>query len=89
MRETIVAGLPTSLAFHAHVLGEADFDAGRYDTGYVATHWPPRAPDHLDDGAVTAAALVAVLTSRGPARRQPVASPDGAWSRSGREDALR
>jgi acetyl-CoA carboxylase biotin carboxylase subunit len=89
VRETIVAGLPTSLAFHAHALGEADFVAGRYDTGYVATHWPPRTPDHLDDGAVTAAALVAVLASRARATRRPVSSPDGAWSRSGREDALR
>jgi acetyl-CoA carboxylase biotin carboxylase subunit len=89
VRETIVAGLPTSLAFHAHVLGEPDFVAGRYDTGYVATHWPPRTPDGLDDSAVTAAALVAVLASRGRATRRPVASPDGAWSRAGREDALR
>jgi acetyl/propionyl-CoA carboxylase alpha subunit len=89
VRETIVAGLPTSLAFHAHVLGEPDFVAGRYDTGYVATHWPPRTPDGLDDSAITAAALVAVLASRGRATRRPVASPDGAWSLAGREDALR
>ena len=89
VRETIVAGLPTSLAFHSYVLNEPDFVAGRYDTGYVATHWPPRTPTPLDDSAVTAAALVAVLTTRGRATRRPVASPDGAWSRAGREDALR
>ena len=89
VRETIVAGLPTSVAFHAHVLGEPDFVAGRYDTGYVATHWPPRAPVEVDDSAVTAAALVAVLATRGRAARRPVASPDGAWSRVGREEALR
>jgi acetyl-CoA carboxylase biotin carboxylase subunit len=90
LRETIVAGLPTSLAFHAHVLGEPDFVAGRYDTGYVAAHWPPRSEDALDDSAVTAAALVAVLASRGRVtRRRPVASPDGEWARAGREDALR
>ncbi len=89
VRETIVAGLPTSLAFHAHVLDEPDFVAGRYDTAYVATHWPPRAPAQLDDSAVTAAALVAVLAARGRTTRRPVASPDGAWSRAGREEALR
>ena len=89
VRETIVAGLPTSLAFHAHVLDEPDFVAGRYDTGYVATHWPPRTPVDLDDSAVTAAALVAVLATRGRAMRRPSASPDGTWARAGREDALR
>ncbi|HEV8655333.1 MAG TPA: biotin carboxylase N-terminal domain-containing protein [Candidatus Limnocylindria bacterium] len=89
VRETIVAGLPTSLAFHAHVLNEPDFVAGRYDTGYVATHWPPRSEARLDDSAVTAAALVAVLATRGRTTRRPVASPDGAWSRAGREEALR
>ncbi|MDP9253109.1 MAG: ATP-grasp domain-containing protein [Chloroflexota bacterium] len=89
VRETIVAGVPTSLAFHAHVLSEPDFVAGRYDTGYVATHWPPRTPDPLDESAVTAAALVAVMASRGRSTHRPVSSPDGAWSRSAREDALR
>jgi acetyl-CoA carboxylase biotin carboxylase subunit len=89
VKETIVAGLPTSLAFHDHVLGEPDFVAGRYDTSYVATHWPPRSPAVLDDSAVTAAALVAVLASRTRSARRPISAPDGAWSRAGREDALR
>ena len=89
VRETIVAGLPTSLAFHAHVLDEPDFAAGRYDTHYVATHWPPDSEVRLDDSAVTAAALVAVLSSRGRTMRRPVASSDGVWSRTGREEALR
>jgi acetyl-CoA carboxylase biotin carboxylase subunit len=89
VRETIVAGLSTSLAFHAYVLQEPDFVAGRYDTGYVATHWPPSSEVALDDNAVTAAAVVAVLVSRRRAMRRPVASPDGVWSRAGREEALR
>jgi acetyl/propionyl-CoA carboxylase alpha subunit len=89
LRETIVAGLPTSLAFHAHVLDEPDFVAGRYDTGYVAAHWPPRSETKLDDSAVTAAALVAVLASRGRAMHRLVAPSDGVWSRAGREEALR
>ncbi len=89
VQETIVAGLPTSLAFHAHVLGEPDFVAGRYDTSYVATHWPPRATVALDESAVAAAAVVAVLALRTRSARRPVAPPDGAWSRAGREDGLR
>jgi acetyl-CoA carboxylase biotin carboxylase subunit len=89
VRETIVAGLPTSLAFHAYVLEEPDFVAGRYDTGYVAAHWPPSSEAALDDSAVTAAALVAVLASRGRALRRTATSSDGVWSRAGREEALR
>ena len=89
VRETIVAGLPTSLAFHSYVLDEPDFIAGRYGTGYVAAHWPPRTAPALDESAVTAAALVAVLATRGRATRRSVASPDGTWARAGREDALR
>jgi acetyl-CoA carboxylase biotin carboxylase subunit len=89
VREAIVAGLPTSLSFHSHVLDEPDFVAGRYDTGYVATHWPPRSPARLDESAFTAAALVAVLATRGRATPRPVAPPDGAWARAGREDGLR
>ena len=89
VRETVIAGLPTSLAFHAHVLGEPDFVAGRYDTGYVATHWPPPPSLRLDDSAVIAASLVAVLATRGRATRRRVAPPDGVWSRAGREEALR
>jgi acetyl-CoA carboxylase biotin carboxylase subunit len=89
VRETIVAGVPTSLAFHAHVLDEPDFVAGRYDTGYVPAHWPPRSPAQLDDSEVIAAALVAVLATRGRATRRPVAAPDGTWARAAREDALR
>jgi len=89
VRETIVAGLPTSLAFHSYVLEEPDFIAGGYDTGYVAAHWPPRTATTLDESAVTAAALVAVLATRGRAARRSVASPDGTWARAGREEALR
>jgi acetyl-CoA carboxylase biotin carboxylase subunit len=88
VRETIVAGLATSLAFHAHVLDEPDFIAGTYDTGYVAAHWPPRGDPALEDDAVRAAALVAVLATRGRVTRRPVPPPDAAWARDGREEAL-
>ena len=88
MRETIVAGLPTSLGFHAHALADPDFIAGRYDTGYVAAHWPPDEPPALEGTALTAAALVAVLAARTRATRvaNGVAT---AWQRTAREDALR
>ena len=89
VRETIVAGLPTSLAFHAHALADPDFVAGRYDTDYVSAHWPPRSAPELSDGAATAGALAAVLASRARAARTVVREPATPWSRSAREGALR
>ncbi len=90
VRETIVAGLPTSLSFHAHALAEPDFVAGRYDTGYVAGHWPAHGEPALPRTALTAGALAAVLATRS---RRFAAVLDGvrssAWVRAGREEALR
>ncbi|TMG41893.1 MAG: hypothetical protein E6H94_00395 [Chloroflexi bacterium] len=63
--------------------------AGRYDTGYVAAHWPPRDEPELADTAAASAALVAVLARRERSARAPQAPDDGAWARAAREDALR
>jgi acetyl-CoA carboxylase, biotin carboxylase subunit len=87
LRETVVAGPPTTIAFHAHVFGEPDFAAGRYDTGYVPSHWPRIEPD-LDDGPLTAAAVAAVLAARGPARPLVVDPAGDAWAVAARADAL-
>jgi acetyl/propionyl-CoA carboxylase alpha subunit len=88
VRETVIAGLPTSLPFHAHALADRDFAAGGYDTGFVASRWPPASTPDLGEGAFTAAALVAVLASRSRASHAPngVAT---AWQSAAREDALR
>jgi acetyl-CoA carboxylase biotin carboxylase subunit len=88
VRETVIAGLPTSLSFHDAVLRDPKFAAGRYDTDYVASRWNGRAEPELEPSAAIAAALVAVLARRRPpaAHRNGVAT---AWQRSAREDALR
>jgi acetyl-CoA carboxylase biotin carboxylase subunit len=86
-RETIVAGLPTSLPFHSFVLGERDFAAGHYDTDYVATHWSRPAGPEITEGAAIAAALAAIARLR--SRPRPMASEESPWSRSAREDMLR
>ena len=87
VRETIVAGLPTSLPFHSFVLGERDFLSGRYDTDYVATHWaPPQAAELSESGAI-AAALAGITRLRSAPR--PVAIEAGPWVRSARDDMLR
>ena len=84
--ETIVAGVPTSLPFHAFALAEADFVAGRYDTDYVASHWPAPSADVSEDGAI-AGALAAIARMRSTPR--PAAAPASAWLRAAREDMLR
>ena len=90
VREMVIAGLPTSLSFHAHALADADFGAGRYDTDFVATHWPPAGEPTLDDSATRAAAIGAVLATRAAATRAPAAVPaDPPWARAARREALR
>ena len=96
VRETIIAGVPTSLSFHSRTLDEQDFAAGRCDTGYIDTHWPPAEEPELEDSAVQAAAIVAVLARRGARGWSPTAARRTAhtgqvsdWSLAAREDALR
>ena len=89
VRETIIAGLPTSLSFHERTLREPDFSAGRYDTGYVGAHWPPSESDDLIDGAATAATIAAVLATRARSAAAPRPAPASPWGQAAREDALR
>ena len=87
LRETLIAGVATTLPFHQHVLADPDFEAGRYDTSYVEARWRGQTVD-LEGTALTAAAVAAVVVSRDRARR--IAPADGrAWTRLAREEALR
>ncbi|MFN2520891.1 MAG: acetyl-CoA carboxylase biotin carboxylase subunit, partial [Candidatus Limnocylindria bacterium] len=88
VRETLIGGVTTTLPFHAHVLAEADFSAGRYDTDYVAEHWPPPLAAELDGPAAAAAAYALVLGQAATASRITPVS-DSVWARAGREEALR
>ena len=87
VRETIVAGLPTSLPFHAFVLGEPDFQAGRYDTDYVERHWSASRRAELSETAALAAALAGIARLRGAPR--PVVTGAAPWVQAAREDMLR
>ena len=90
VRETIVAGLATSLPFHAHALTEPGFAAGRYDTGFVAAHWPPPDEPELEDDALVAGALGAVLARRaGVARIASHGDDLSPFAQAARLDALR
>ncbi|MDQ6859267.1 MAG: ATP-grasp domain-containing protein [Chloroflexota bacterium] len=81
-REMIVVGVPTSLPFHSFVLGERDFQAGRYDTDYVATHWDPPAVAEIAEGAAIAAALAGIARLR--SARRPVAGSATPWTAAAR-----
>ncbi|MBI2324854.1 MAG: acetyl-CoA carboxylase biotin carboxylase subunit [Chloroflexi bacterium] len=89
LAEAIVGGVPTTIPFHAQVLAEPDFVAGRYDTGYIAQHASVSRME-LDEGQALAAAIAAVLAARWRALRH--VAPDGAmgpWAAAAREGALR
>ena len=87
LAETVIAGIPTTLPFHQHVLADPEFGAGRYDTSYVERRWRGRTAD-LEGTALTAAAVAAVLASRQRVRHAAPANAS-AWTRLAREDALR
>ncbi len=89
LAEAMVAGIPTTLPFHARVMEEPDFVAGRYDTGYVVAHWPPEGAP-LDDDETIAAAVAAVLAQRRALADRAAANGALApWAAAAREDALR
>ena len=88
LEEMRVAGIPTSLPFHRFALFDSDFNAGRYDTGFVL-RWNGRDAPELSDGAVAASALAAVLAMRARGERRALAASDPPWARAAREDALR
>jgi acetyl/propionyl-CoA carboxylase alpha subunit len=87
VRETIIAGVPTSLPFHSFVLSEPDFRSGRYDTDYVATHWATPRPAEISESAAIAAALAGLARLRAAPR--PAVTASAPWIRSAREDARR
>jgi acetyl/propionyl-CoA carboxylase alpha subunit len=86
--ETLVSGIPTSIPFLAHALADEDFTAGRYDTGYVGTHWPPHGVELADD-AVIAAAIAAVTAARSRVRVPARNGSDSPWAVTARAGALR
>ncbi|MDE3101893.1 MAG: ATP-grasp domain-containing protein [Chloroflexota bacterium] len=87
LRETIVGGPPTTLPFHALVFDEPDFVAGRYDTGYVAEHWPLPEPE-LGEAQATAAAIAAVLAARAAAPRSAADPARSLWASAARAEAV-
>jgi len=87
-----VAGPKTTIPFHRAVLRDPRFQAGEFDTGYVARHW--RGAPVPEDLLVKAAVAAAVDFHRRPkaaAAGQPAAvqSQESPWKLAGRWAALR
>jgi acetyl/propionyl-CoA carboxylase alpha subunit len=93
--EYVVGGIKTTIPFHQWLMDDADFQAGRIDTGFIERRYRPQAwqPDQLaQDVALIAAALdrwqstqqsaTTTKSQRGPDEVSP-------WKLAGRVDLMR
>ena len=87
LKETVILGIETNLAFHLRVLDEPDFLRGDFSTRYIDTH-PALTAAHevteIDSQAIAAAAAVHAAVALG--RGQPSAA-DGAAGSTGPQPA--
>jgi acetyl-CoA carboxylase biotin carboxylase subunit len=95
LREYVIVGPTSNVAFHRWALEHPAFRAGDIDTGFIARHFKPGvlAGDTAADlpliGA-TIAALARVGTVEGRnGARAPAAAPRSRWRELGRREALR
>jgi acetyl-CoA carboxylase biotin carboxylase subunit len=93
--EYVIAGIKTTIPFHLWLMDDAEFQAGRLDTGFIERRYHPQAapPDDLvQDVGLIAAALDHWQASQ---QSQPTsAAPNEAtvvspWKLAGRVDLLR
>src|SRR5436305_39622 len=92
LAEYTVVGPVANIAFHRWALEHPAFRAGDIDTGFIARHFRPAAPDAAGDLPVIGAAIAAVSRLDGAAAR-PGAAPPGLapsrWRTLARREALR
>jgi acetyl-CoA carboxylase, biotin carboxylase subunit len=93
--EYVIAGIKTTIPFHRWLMNDAEFLAGRLDTGFIERRFhPPREnPEPLSqDLALIAAALEYLHTTQHAAAATPAPS-DGSgmnpWKLAGRVDLMR
>ncbi|MGK4006044.1 acetyl-CoA carboxylase biotin carboxylase subunit [Sorangium sp. So ce1036] len=72
LAEYAVTGIRTNLAFHENLLAHPDFQAGRYDTGFIAEHTaelcgPTAVPPEEEAALAAALAIAAARAERRPA----------------------
>jgi len=63
LRETVVLGISTNIAFHQRVLSEPDFVSGNFSTRYINEHPDLLQPSELDPEAEAAAVAAAAWST--------------------------
>ncbi len=92
LTEYRVEGIETTIPFFTVIMHNADFRAGRFDTGFIDRLLPlldisrPPADDRRVEAAISAAAILAFEESQ---RVQLPDDGDSAWRRAGRLEAMR
>jgi acetyl-CoA carboxylase biotin carboxylase subunit len=84
LRDYHVVGIPTSIPFFLALLDDADFLAGRYDTGFITPGWLEANLAHpvvRDDLPFVAAAIAAFEASKGPVGASS-AAPQSGWKQA-------
>jgi acetyl-CoA carboxylase biotin carboxylase subunit len=99
--EYFVAGIKTNLPLFRRILADADFRAGRFDTGYLDRLGPQQAPAGDSAGAEVAAVAAGLFAlepgnGSGLERTSPAEAPVAGtraepshWTKLGRSEALR
>ena len=94
LREYVINGIPTTIAFHRRVRRDPRFVSGRFDTGYLDQDPPhEEAPPEVEERYRKVALVAAALADyRRRAGGQVETERDGhisSWKRAGRWEALR
>ncbi len=87
LRETVVLGISTNIAFHLRVFDEPDFVRGDFSTRYIDEHPDLQGPAQLDEEAEAAVVAAAAWgTARSLGRGSEAESREGvsAWRQSAR-----
>lgn len=98
LNEYFVGGIKTNISLFRRILGDADFEAGRFDTGYLDRLLKTKPPEVKEDAdvAAIAAGLFTVLepapaaaNGRCSASGTTNASAASGWRKAARTEALR
>jgi acetyl-CoA carboxylase biotin carboxylase subunit len=93
--EYIIGGIKTTIPFHLWLMDDADFQAGRLNTGFIERRYRPQTvqPDQImqDMGLIAAALDYCQATKQSPATPTSPADTEeaSAWKLAGRVDLLR
>jgi acetyl-CoA carboxylase biotin carboxylase subunit len=92
LNEYFVGGIKTNLSLFRRIFDDPDFIAGRIDTGYLdrllKTSEPKEDGEHADIAAIAAGVFAMLDASANGASPAPAVSPESAWKKVARGEAL-